>query len=48
MGFNQQNGDLMVIYPLVICYEAIGNDHRNSWFTFLEMVIFHSYGPMVI
>ena len=31
------------IYPLVICYIAIENDHRNSGFPINSMVIFHSY-----
>ena len=34
------------MYPLVICYIAIENGHRNSGFTMiypLKMVIFHSY-----
>ena len=33
-------------YPLVICYIAIENGHRNSGFTWiypLKMVILHSY-----
>ena len=30
-------------YPLVICYVAIENGHRNSWFTLLKNVIFHGY-----
>ena len=36
MGFNQENGDLMVIYPLVMTNVAIENDHRNSGFSQLE------------
>ena len=30
-------------YPLVICCVAIENDHRNSGFCPLKMVIFHSF-----
>ena len=32
------NNDIIYIRPLVICYIAIENDHRNSGFTQLEMV----------
>ena len=31
------------IYPLVICYIAIENGHRNSGLPMNSMVIFHSY-----
>ena len=33
MGFNQQNGDFNGMYPLVICYIAMENGHRNSEFS---------------
>ena len=41
------NDDLMVSinmgYPLVICYVAMENDHRNSRFAHEKMMSFHSY-----
>ena len=34
---------ILTDYPLVICYIAIENGHRNSWYTHQKMVIFHSF-----